>query len=161
MILMKKLWVGSAYILRRVHSDGCWFSLHSHVTPSTENVGAQSLFCICLTDGHNFVTFREQLLDIYIALEKNLFGKFPYKMAVFKWGLYALIDLTRPRLHGSNQKKVGGFWKGAAYSCTSRDFEIAHCQTLKKCLYYTLTWGHIFTDSRSLEFACSILFPQQ
>ena len=52
----------------------------------------------------------------YSALQKTReFVQFPYKLAIFEWGFWAIIALLFPWTPGSKQCEIGGFQKGNMY----------------------------------------------
>ena len=57
------------------------------------------------------------------------FAHFPYKLAIFEWGFWAIIALLFPWTPGSKQCEIGGFQKGTSCPCASRGCKVAGCQT--------------------------------
>ena len=57
------------------------------------------------------------------------FANFPYKLAIFEWGFWAIIALLFPWTPGSKQCEIGGFLKGITCPCALRGCKVAGCQT--------------------------------
>ena len=60
------------------------------------------------------------------------FANFPYKLAIFEWGFWAIIALLFPWTPGSKQCEIGGFQKGITCPCASRSCNFVGCQTFSK-----------------------------
>ena len=68
-----------------------------------------------------------EINNLLQCLAKN--AHFPYKLAIFQWGFWAIIALLFPWTPGSKQCEIRGFQKGITCPCASRGCKVAGCQT--------------------------------